>query len=312
MRKYSQHYKDEKITLMLMSNRKTHVHKLHFPAHFARPLLFAGSGLVILFVVLSIHYFYLLKKLGNYDVLQEQNQKLTQQLGSLENKVSTVDSLVQQVYELSTKLSIMAGVKTSEKLQLSLGARPDTFENTYVGEFEPSPEWDKQSYFDEMNAKIDIHKESLELERLSLEEVYNILQDQSSLMASTPSINPTDGWVTSGFGMRVSPWTGKKQMHAGIDIAARAGTEVMAPADGVVVFAGMKAGFGKTVVVNHGYDTVTLYAHLSQFFIEEGKKVKRGDVIGAVGSTGRATGPHVHYEVLKSGEHINPANYILD
>jgi len=138
------------------------------------------------------------------------------------------------------------------------------------------------------------------------------LKDQKSLLASTPSLWPTRGWVTSGFGYRPYPFTGNEKMHEGIDIATRIGTPVVAPADGVVTFVGSEGSFGNLIVIDHGYGISTRFGHLSEIYIRVGKRVRRGDKIAAVGDTGRCTGPHVHYEVRLNGVPVNPANYILD
>ncbi|RJX32390.1 MAG: M23 family metallopeptidase [Desulfarculus sp.] len=138
------------------------------------------------------------------------------------------------------------------------------------------------------------------------------LVERRSILAATPSIWPTRGWVTSGFGRRISPFSGKPSFHAGIDISTRVGTPIKAPADGVVTFAGREGGFGLMMAVNHGHGIVTRYAHLSSSKAKVGDKVKRGQVIAAVGNTGRSTGPHLHYEVLLSGVPTNPLYYILD
>ncbi len=151
-----------------------------------------------------------------------------------------------------------------------------------------------------------------ETERSIQRELAKFLQERRSVLASTPSIWPVHGWVTSGFGYRISPFTGKRQFHAGLDISTRPGTPIVAPADGVVTFAGREGGYGKMVVINHGHGLVTRYGHLKSFKVKQGQKVKRGQVIGAVGNTGRSSGPHLHYEVLMSGVPTNPRYYILD
>lgn len=138
------------------------------------------------------------------------------------------------------------------------------------------------------------------------------LVERRSILASTPSRWPTRGWVTSGFGRRVSPFSGKRRFHAGIDISTRRGAPIKAPADGVVTFAGREGGFGRMVAINHGHGIVTRYAHLRSYQVKVGNQVKRGQVIAAVGNSGRSTGPHLHYEVLLSGVPTNPFYYILD
>ncbi len=151
-----------------------------------------------------------------------------------------------------------------------------------------------------------------EAEQQVQRQLAKFLHERRSILAATPSIWPVRGWVTSGYGYRVSPFTGKRQFHSGIDISTRRGTPIKAPADGVVTFAGVEGGMGRMLVINHGHGLVTRYAHLHKFKVKVGQKVKRGQVIGLVGNTGRSTGPHLHYEVMLSGATTNPRNYILE
>ena len=147
---------------------------------------------------------------------------------------------------------------------------------------------------------------------LELQHLLSTLSQQKNLLSSIPSVAPVDGWITSGFGTRVSPFTGERTAHAGIDIAAPVGTPIMAPADGVVIFTGAKAGFGNFIMIAHGYGVVTRYGHNHQNLVQPGQKVGRGEQIGTVGETGRATGPHLHYEVVINGKLENPQKFILD
>ncbi|HND86294.1 MAG TPA: M23 family metallopeptidase, partial [Pseudobdellovibrionaceae bacterium] len=109
-----------------------------------------------------------------------------------------------------------------------------------------------------------------------------------------------------------SPFTGKPAIHAGLDLAAAPGSPVVAPADGMVVFASYDESYGKLITIDHGYGVTTRFGHLSQIYVQVGQRVNKFDVIGAVGNTGRSTGPHLHYEVRVSGTSIDPRNYILD
>lgn len=126
----------------------------------------------------------------------------------------------------------------------------------------------------------------------------------------TPSAWPATGHVSSEFGTRRHPISHTVQLHRGIDIAAPTGTPVTATATGIVAFAGERGGYGLTVVIDHGYDTQTLYAHNSKLYVKAGDVVQRGDRIAAVGSTGVSTGPHVHYEVHVHGEPVNPREFL--
>ncbi len=146
----------------------------------------------------------------------------------------------------------------------------------------------------------------------SLAELLEGLEDKSAQLAATPSIWPTNGWVTSGYGRRVSPFTGRPHFHAGLDIAADFGTPVIAPASGKVVFAGRKGALGKAVIIDHGGRMRTWYGHLSEYVVERGQRIERGERIGSVGSTGRSTGPHLHYVVEVKGKTVNPINYVID
>ena len=145
-----------------------------------------------------------------------------------------------------------------------------------------------------------------------MEKVYNFSKDAGYFWLAVPTVWPVRGWVTSDFGMRRSPLSGHRQLHAGIDIAGPTGSPVHAPGEGGVTFAGRHGGFGKMVIIDHGYGISTVYGHNSEIFVKEGNMVKRGDLLARVGSTGHSTGPHLHYEVLLDGVPVDPAKYILE
>jgi murein DD-endopeptidase MepM/ murein hydrolase activator NlpD len=135
---------------------------------------------------------------------------------------------------------------------------------------------------------------------------------RNALAAATPSIWPTHGWLTSRVGSRPDPITGDKDFHQGLDISADQGTEVYATADGTVSHAALEGGYGNLIVLDHGYGLETRYGHLSKYNVKPGDKVKRGDVVGFVGSTGRATGAHLHYEVRVNGRLLNPLQLLMN
>ncbi|MCP4906709.1 MAG: M23 family metallopeptidase [bacterium] len=146
----------------------------------------------------------------------------------------------------------------------------------------------------------------------SLEILLEQLADKRQRLVSMPSIWPAKGWLTSRFGPRVSPFTGRRQVHGGIDIAAASGTSVYAPARGRVVFAGRKGPLGKALVLDHGFGVKTVYGHAKEIHVDTGETVERGQEIASIGSTGRSTGPHLHYVVEVSGKARNPLDYIFD
>ncbi|HPA14454.1 MAG TPA: M23 family metallopeptidase [Desulfobacterales bacterium] len=146
----------------------------------------------------------------------------------------------------------------------------------------------------------------------SFESLLNYLKEQENLLASTPSIRPTEGWISSKFGYRESPFTGRREFHKGMDIANRKGTPIVASADGVVTYSGSKGFLGNLIVIDHGHGIVTRYAHADKLLKQQGEKVKRGDTIALMGNSGRSTGPHLHYEVRLNGISVNPSKYIMN
>ena len=145
---------------------------------------------------------------------------------------------------------------------------------------------------------------------LRLESVRNSNERQQALANATPSMWPISGWLSSMFGSRTDPFTEGTEFHQGLDISADYGTPVKAAADGVIESAAYANGYGNAVVIKHGFGMSTRYGHLTKFAVAPGKQVKRGDVIGYVGATGRATGAHLHYEILINGQQVNPLRFL--
>ena len=146
----------------------------------------------------------------------------------------------------------------------------------------------------------------------ALDQVEDRLEQRMRWISSTPAITPVRGILTSSFGYRADPMTHGRGNHQGIDIAAAYGLPVHASGDGLVLQAGEQGGLGKAVFIAHGYGLTTRYGHMSAITVRPGQRIKRGDVIGKVGNTGRSTGPHLHYEVRMDGEPLNPIGYMLD
>ncbi len=147
--------------------------------------------------------------------------------------------------------------------------------------------------------------------RQSLLEIDRAVSTQQDRIRHLPSIWPVQGWVTSGFGNRKDPFSGRYEFHEGMDIVAPRGTPIVATADGRVISSGWRAGYGRTVEIDHGWGIRTFYAHCQTVRVSPGKMVKRGEVIATVGATGLATGNHLHYGVMVNGRWVNPADYIL-
>ncbi|MDX9714518.1 MAG: M23 family metallopeptidase [Dissulfurispiraceae bacterium] len=175
----------------------------------------------------------------------------------------------------------------------------------------PAPEF-LESSAAEGSINVDLLKEQMKLSVENIKAVADYLDNQKNIFVATPRGWPLKGSVTSEYGKRLSPIHGVQEFHSGMDIAAPSGTPIKATADGVVTFSGFNAGNGNLVVIEHGLGYTTFYAHNSVNKAEVGQKIKRGDVVALVGSTGNATGPHLHYEVWRNRAHSNPRIYIKE
>jgi len=151
----------------------------------------------------------------------------------------------------------------------------------------------------------------IRFEQQSLGEIEATVKEREARLKNMPSIWPVQGWITSGFGYRRDPFTGARTMHEGLDIVAPAGAPIAATADGRVVYAGWKSGWGRVVEIDHGFGIRTFYGHCRSLRVNIGEKVSRGDVVATVGSSGRSTGVHLHYGVLCNGCWVNPRDYII-
>ncbi len=162
--------------------------------------------------------------------------------------------------------------------------------------------------------RVDVLSKQLAIQSRSLDEIVKLAKEKSKLLSAIPAIQPVQNEklraVASGFGYRSDPFTKVTKFHQGMDFSARSGTPIFATGDGVVAKADNTAsGYGNHIVIKHGYGYETLYGHLSKYKVRRGQRVKRGDVIGYVGSTGRSEAPHLHYEVHKNGKVVNPLNF---
>jgi murein DD-endopeptidase MepM/ murein hydrolase activator NlpD len=165
--------------------------------------------------------------------------------------------------------------------------------------------------------KIDKIKKKMYIQSKSYDEILRMANDKAKMLASIPAIQPVSNKelrrLASGYGMRIHPIYKVRKMHTGVDFSAERGTPIYATGDGVIKRASFSlGGYGRQVEINHGYGYVTKYAHMSKFIVKKGQKVKRGEIIGYVGSTGTSVAPHVHYEVIKNNKKVNPVHYFFN
>lgn len=183
-----------------------------------------------------------------------------------------------------------------------------------VNRYESLEGFENSEMIIDVTKKMDILSKQLYIQSRSLDEIIGLAEDKEKLLASIPAIQPVNNEdltrMASGYGWRSDPFTKARKMHKGMDFTAPTGTPIYATGNGVVDRADNRAsGFGEHIEIDHGYGYKTIYAHLSKYNVKRGQKVKRGDLIGFVGNTGRSSGPHLHYEVHKNGKPINPINF---
>ncbi|NIQ37312.1 MAG: peptidoglycan DD-metalloendopeptidase family protein [Proteobacteria bacterium] len=238
--------------------------------------------------------------------LREESQFQKAKIGLFVDRISHLEDQISGVREFDSKVRVLADLEPLPPPTLGIGGPTpkDIREEMLLQKDQPG-------LIDQM--KKDLERLSLEIqvEQASLQRLEGLLEGKREQLASTPSILPARGWISSGFGYRISPFTGTVQMHQGIDISNSIGTAIVAPADGLVVKVGREYGYGKVIVINHGYGISTRYGHLHKAHVKIGQGVKRGLLVGEVGNTGRSTGPHLHYEVLVNNVAVDPRKYIL-
>ncbi|MCK9274178.1 MAG: M23 family metallopeptidase [Syntrophales bacterium] len=227
----------------------------------------------------------------------------------LAGKVETVERKMIELNNFDRKIRIMANLENCEKNDNLVGiggSIPDESKTkSRLSEME-------QALINEIHKNVDQLLDEASRQEESFQELLQYLENQKSILASTPSIWPAIGWVTSEFGYRVSPFTEKREFHKGIDIATKLGKEVVAPADGVIAKVSVKdRNLGNVIWIEHTKELSTCYAHLLKPSVKKGQQVKRGDVIGYVGNSGRSTGPHLHYSVMENGVYVNPRRYLF-
>ena len=297
----------KKYQLMIFKNRHGSCSSIIFPGW----LFLAG---VVLILAVAGSNIYLWSYYKNYQTMHQnlhrsehkvQTQKI--QLTSLYSKVRNLEQDLQRVKEFDQKLRVMLDLAPAQAVNPNpLGG---------ITQNSPSPDFPlyrQEVLARQMHSFLDQLSTEARLEEIRQQEILQALHRQKNILGSTPSIWPAQGWVSSDFGYRTSPFTGQREFHRGIDISAPEGTPIYAPAAGRVTFTGRDGAYGITMIIDHGQGMTTRYAHLQRYVAEKKQDVSRGQLIGYVGNTGRSTGPHLHYEVRVNNMPVNPKKYILN
>ncbi len=331
-------------TFLIASNRRGDTRSLTFSAAWLKAGIAMSVLAAVLLAAAVVDYMGLLLEQGENKRLRAENEQLTRQFQVVESQLSSLESSLERIKTLTTKIKLITNIEDEDRvMKLSVGATPRIeknaaeFENEELGGdyrepasteflkrdsmFLEKPPLDeargelmatRDHDYADLSIRIDRVVKNSALREQGVIRLQELLQERQAILNATPNIKPTRGWFTSRFGYRVDPFTGKPNMHFGQDIATAPGTQVIAPADGVVSYVGYESGYGKILAIDHGFGVRTRYAHNSQIYVELGQKIKRRDVISAVGTTGRSSGPHLHYEVRINDMPVDPMNYILD
>jgi murein DD-endopeptidase MepM/ murein hydrolase activator NlpD len=272
-----------------------------------------GAAALLAFVV---HYTYVIDQVFEARALREETARLRERLTVVTAKVEDVDTRLADLRGFDEKLRQLTDLRDTERGLVMGGLKPASGgANSDISAVAVPLEGDDPAVAQLRDALLDSRLAGLTAEAqrqlTSLADLVDHFTEREVMLKSTPSIAPARGLLTSGFGGREDPFTGSLASHSGLDIANVPGTEIMAPGDGLVIFAGEKGEYGNCIVIDHGRDVTTLYGHLQRYIVKNGDKVTRGQVVGNMGNTGRSTGPHLHYEVRLNGVPVNPRRYVM-
>jgi len=325
---------EESLTVIVFRGARANPWRLKIRKVFVKHGLIWGVALLLLQVGIVTHYVYQWSQLSELEDVKKELNFSRAKTGTFSTEVDGMKKRMLVLESLNRKLQTMFGLEPDDTQGLPSGipgqggeeipydtlpeeaveATDGLTQKTGLVDQAASPgplSTDQQ--IKEIKDGLEWLGEQSKSETKILDELSAVAEKKVVQWASTPSIWPVKGSITSRFGPRVSPFTGKKALHAGIDIGARRGTEIRSPASGKVVVAAYDGRMGKFIRIDHGYGMETTYGHLSKIHVKYGDRVHRGDLIGLVGSTGKfSTGPHLHYQVAVNDKVVNPIHYILD
>lgn len=300
--------------------------RLSIPRVFARGVLIVGACLLLGEAVLLSDYMTRMGEAWEIDTVRAENQSAREQMTLFSTTVEDLKRRLIAMKEVNQQLRIMLGIELPKPEDLTNGRGGEETPLSEDGSLLPAtpaapvnqtsqalPPTDEKSLASKVRKELAWLQNEAVVQERSLQELTAKAKDRKARWAATPSIWPVKGWVTSSFGPRISPFTGQPAMHTGLDIGAPPNAEVHAPANGRVTLVEFDPKMGRVIRLDHGYGVSTSYGHLAKVLVKRGQSVRRGDVVGLVGSTGLfSTGPHLHYQVAVNHDLVNPQRYILD
>ncbi len=301
---------------MVVSENASKARQWVIPAWVVKASLVALPVLVLIGVTLFLDYRYVVNQVFENRELQSENRRLRQSVQLYKNRIDSVESSLDRIENFSARLKMITNLVDRDQVSKLLEL-PIPNANSNIASLSETDPKNLDSKTQEERQNLDQRYEKLTVESLTLEQnlhdLYELLSDQKSFLKALPTKKPAEGYFSSGFGVRHTSLDEGDKMHEGLDIANVVGTPIHSPAQGTVIFAGRKSGYGNIVIIDHGYGLETWYGHTSKILVKPGQLVKRGQVMALIGNTGeRSTGPHLHYEVRVHGIPVDPLNYILE
>ena len=299
----------EYLNILIFGHKTSKTRHLRIHKKTFKVLLYVSA-----FALLSVTFFFcdyiqVKKKAFELSRLRQETRSQKSQIEFFSGRIGDLEKQLSRLKDFDKRIRIIANLEKGQET------------TPFMGMGGPSPSDVRDRLGVESDTKGLVRQMKTDIERLqaeavsqegSLSELQGLLESKREILVHTPSIWPVEGWLTSGFGFRTNPFTGLTQMHEGIDISNRQGTAVIAPADGIVSDIGNDWVHGQILIVSHGFGMISRYSHLSKVLVKVGQRVKRRDKVAEIGMTGRATGPHLHYEVRLNGIPANPMRYILN
>ncbi len=287
--------------------------KIPVPLHYA--YIFVAAALVGLFTITGMagSYSRMLLKTAHFNEVRSQREALRHDYQHMEQVAKEKDIQAASLGSLANEITALYGLRQG-KLSKMAAASPSVV-HAAATTTDGSGGFTQQQYHESLDEFYSLRESAMSGHMTrALASTYGGLLDGDSMfnVASAPSLWPVQGVVTSSYGQRLDPFNGEGAFHKGIDIATAMGSPVRASADGTVVIAAMANGYGREVRIDHGHGIQTVYGHMSAFAVVTGEDVRRGEIIGYVGSSGRSTGPHLHYEVLLHDTPVNPHKYLRE
>jgi len=299
----------KKYSVIIVSDATSSNKEFVISSKLIRNTIAAFLSLLVFFGFIIFHYLNLTLDKQKMKRLEYENRQKQSQIKTLSATIENLDQRLKNMEIYKDKIMVATGLTSPLALTEVGSGGPGGSEN-FGTQTIPSPPL-SQSQANILDRAKSINENAKKVED-SLKSVESFINKQKLQLASTPAIWPTRGYITNVFGNRIHPFTGKWEFHFGIDIATQLGNKIIAPADGTVLVADQRDFYGNMIIIDHNFGFTTRYGHMASFNIREGQRVKRGDVIGFVGTTGRSTAPHLHYEVRYLDKPINPYHYILD